>query len=392
MLPFLAILTATAPAQTAPSDPFDAGASEAPLPDPVVGGSPASPGDWPAVAALSYNGFVACSGILVTPQWLVTAGHCSPMITEIYLDTTEIAAPGEVHTVDDFVEHPDSWSTFDVALVHLAEPTDVAPMPLALDCIVDGWIRADQQVEIVGFGATDTSGTQWATELNQATIPIDDPACSDEDRGCNADVMPDGELIAGGDGIDSCTGDSGAPLFLEANGRTWVAGFTSRAVPAPDPCGQGGIYVRADAIADWIEDVTGEVLPRPSCDGLNRPPSVGADPIGTLQNQPGETEVEVQDVDLDQSWTMELAEAPAHGLATVDGSRVGYLPHPNFVGTDAVHVRITDDGTPPESTVLVIPVTVHPGEPIGGCGCTPDPGAPSAAWLLLAALGWRRRR
>jgi hypothetical protein len=38
----------------------------------------------------------------------------------------------------------------------------------------------------------------------------------------------------------------------------FLLGTTSRAaVPAQNVCGDGGIYVRADAIVDWIEAVPG---------------------------------------------------------------------------------------------------------------------------------------
>ena len=39
--------------------------------------------------------------------------------------------------------------------------------------------------------------------------------------------MPDGELGAGGMGIDTCPGDSGGPLYLPTDFGTFLAGVTS---------------------------------------------------------------------------------------------------------------------------------------------------------------------
>jgi endonuclease G len=60
---------------------------------------------------------------------------------------------------------------------------------------------------------------------------------------------------------DSCSGDSGGPLYVQWNGAWLLAGATSRATKASvRTCGDGGVYVRVDRYRDWIEKTAGVKL------------------------------------------------------------------------------------------------------------------------------------
>jgi endonuclease G len=55
---------------------------------------------------------------------------------------------------------------------------------------------------------------------------------------------------------DTCTGDSGGPIYIR-DGQDWLlAGATSRATKGSvNNCGDGGVYVRVDRYLDWIDSI-----------------------------------------------------------------------------------------------------------------------------------------
>src|SRR5207248_4679353 len=120
---------------------------------PVVGGSLAEPGAFPdVVAVLGSHG--SCSGTLVAPDVVVTAGHCAEIDpVEVVAGTTDYTAGGERVDVARVSVYPGWDSGFDVAAIVLAHPlASAAPRAVATECSIG---RGDE-VEIAGFGTTGT--------------------------------------------------------------------------------------------------------------------------------------------------------------------------------------------------------------------------------------------
>jgi len=357
-------------------------------PAPVVGGAPAAPGDWPSAAALSYGaGYVACSGVLIDPSWVLTAGHCASSVQVVHLDTTDTEAPGETLPVADFFAYPDAFNSFDVALVQLAEPSQVTPARLAMECIIEDYLQLDAAATLVGFGAIDPWGQTATSLLHAADLTIRDPACESVYAGCNTAAMPDGELIAGGDGVDSCDGDSGGPLFLHSADGPWLVGITSRAaIPATDPCGDGGIYVRVDSVVSWIEQTAGIYLPRPDCEGINRPPRAEISPIHTGMNAPILAHIDLTDPNPEDLHHIEVETPPLQGAVLLGpAGELLYRPAYGFTGLDPFTLRVTDDGLPPLSTTVAVDVRVHAPHAGQTAGCSHTQ-APVGGWLLTCFL------
>jgi MYXO-CTERM domain-containing protein len=110
-------------------------------------------------------------------------------------------------------------------------------------------LQGGRDVRIVGFGLTEDSifGVQHLVETTLGSIEGD-------------------YAFLGGDGRDTCFGDSGAPAFVELEDGTLRAfGITSY---GPVPCGQGGFYTLLAAGMPWLESSTGvDLTPCHDADG-----------------------------------------------------------------------------------------------------------------------------
>ena len=370
-------------------------------PSSVLGGTNAKAGEWPDIAAVLFpdaSGDEAlCTGTLVAPTVVLTAGHCydnldPPLPDNVLIGTSTLARPkdGETIAIKQAFVYPDPDTTEDIAVLVLAKPSSRKPRK-----IVDGWARLDMvngaQVSLVGFGAINANGDQFVDELQEATSTITDAGCT-MSSGCNTAAQPDGELGAGGMGVDTCPGDSGGPLYLMTSYGPVLAGVTSRSYDNPQlPCSGGGIYVRPDKVLDWIEKVAHVPVSRvgaPQASDLTAVHGAGAD-----------TRIAVNDPESD-AHSFAVTTPPAHGMAKVrDDGAIRVCTDPAAApGDDQVTVTITDTKHAGRALPLTIPIHIQDGTAPRSCdinafsegGCSA--GGPGGLPLALAALGLVRRR
>ena len=382
----VALLVIFASADAAASPVGDLGSGSTPDAE-VVGGTLVLQGQWRDAAAVYFGPREqgpGCTGVLVAPNVVLTARHCLGGITEVLLGATSWVEPdGEFISV--ISEIPNS--TLDIGLLVLAQDSTVRPRVIASGCVVDRSLSNGADVAIVGYGTIDEGASQPSSGLREAFSTVVDHDCSFK-SGCQS---PGKELGAGGDGIDSCNGDSGGPLYLLTEHYDYLVGTTSRAFSdATVPCSQGGIYIRVDAVIDWIEEVTPASIPRANC---NTPPDSTAETLYAIGGKLGSTKISVNDVDSANTHRFVVISAPQFGeAATDDGKGKAFYRsfEADFEGTDSFQVQVIDDGIPAMSSVVTIQVEVAQD---AGCGCrTTKPKPGHALWLLLALVGLRRRR
>src|SRR5215212_5260890 len=101
----------------------------------VVGGSDASPGEFPAVAEITFGPFL-CTGTLITADWVLSAGHCGsvtgaavatpaswpPQLINVRIGGVT-QSDGERRSASQVVVHPDYLLTsgYDISLVKLSQ-------------------------------------------------------------------------------------------------------------------------------------------------------------------------------------------------------------------------------------------------------------------------------
>jgi trypsin len=236
----------------------------------VVGGTAASPGEYPSVAEVTFGPFL-CTGTLVTPNWVLTAGHCgsvtgaavaSPASWPPQLINVRIGGvnqtDGERRSVSQVVVNPNYLLTsgYDISLLKLSQSSAMAPTPVAGPSERGTWTAGTLET-IVGWGAT-SEGGDTPDNLQKAQVPITtDAYCA----GAYSDFDPKTMVCAGfpQGGVDTCQGDSGGPMFGRTSaGALRVVGSTSfgEGCARPD---RPGVYARVadDTLRPWIAQTTG---------------------------------------------------------------------------------------------------------------------------------------
>ncbi len=240
-------------------------AAAAPAVDPIVGGEAVEPGDFPATVHLDIPSG-DCTGTLLTPALVLTAAHClqgaglqSTQI-EVSLGDTEDGAQ-QVRTALEFAANP-LWCNpqFDPScdveygledfawiLVDRDFEIDAADLPVILDNDAEHHrvVRSGTQVHLVGYGEDDA--LQFDAKRTVTTT-------------IGAITFEGLRLAMGGDGRDSCRGDSGGPAFARLeDGSLALVGVLSAGSMR---CGNGGLYGAPLPALCWIRDSGGvDVVP-----------------------------------------------------------------------------------------------------------------------------------
>lgn len=232
----------------------------------VVGGNDAEPGEYPAVAQVSYLAW-SCTGTLIAPDTVLTAGHCSSI--DLGVVGTPVTWPaasidvrigsyrdgdGEQVRVRSVVGHRNYLATkgYDISILKLARPSTKPPVRVAGAAERSIWAPGSI-ASVAGWGVLEEGGSSGPDTLQEADVPITtDEYCGDAYSDFDVSTMVCAGYPEGG--IDTCQGDSGGPLFGHAaDGSLRVVGSTSFGDGCARP-GKPGVYARvADTeLREWI--------------------------------------------------------------------------------------------------------------------------------------------
>jgi secreted trypsin-like serine protease len=225
----------------------------------IIGGAKVAGKEFPDCVAVGNDREWGCTGTLIAPKVVLSAGHCAKVATRVFFGNN-VGKKGTIINVERAVQHPKyhKGKNNDLLLLLLEKASTVKPRrvakPGSIDAATDG--RA------VGFGNVDATGMFGYGTKRQVDLPIASPGCRGRFSGetdvsaygCDRDL----EMVAGKPLLarDSCSGDSGGPFYIgNASGGWTLAGATSRSTKSSvSACGDGGIYVRVDQYREWIED------------------------------------------------------------------------------------------------------------------------------------------
>lgn len=185
-----------------------------------------------------------CTGVLISKDSLITAGHCAEDLLGTYVHFgLDYAGKTAVRLkIVKVTPHPDYCDSCamsgdqignpaDISVVQFQGqmPPDFSPVEFAQKSdIVDG-----KTVILAGYGMNEKQ--DYETIMKVTSVPIK--------------LVGDTEFATNETKNGSCNGDSGGPAFIEIKGRYLLAGITSR---GDEACRRIGIYTIPVTYNQWI--------------------------------------------------------------------------------------------------------------------------------------------
>ncbi|ROT71663.1 hypothetical protein C7M84_009999 [Penaeus vannamei] len=234
----------------------------------IVGGADASAGEFPWQVGLATefpSGGGLCGGSLIKSNWVLTAAHCffddngnAATSVVVQYGSINLATATEV-TALRYITHEDYNSTsllHDIALIELpqalAYANDPNVQPICLGEEED--YNFGGKVVATGWGDLSYDTKESPDTLQEVMLDL----ITTEECKTTEDLPSDTSVICAlTPNKDTCSGDSGGPLFTQlCDGRWAQLGIVSYGFECARPS-RPGVYTKVSAYFDWIETNSG---------------------------------------------------------------------------------------------------------------------------------------
>jgi hypothetical protein len=232
----------------------------------VVGGTPASDGEFPFAAFVEWDagdGYVyICTGSVVSPTLILTAAHCvtkddgTPVASKRFEVITGRAnlgdlGEGQVSAVSQVSIEP-GWRAGhlvnDLATLTLAQPVSAPAVRLASYADMST-IGPGANVQVLGWGQTHDHQTALQEQLMTASVTLQsEKTCWQASTWFHPGSMLCSDVP--GHGVAPCHGDSGGPMLAQTASGEWVeAGMVD--FGSYTSCTDGPSFYQSAAAASW---------------------------------------------------------------------------------------------------------------------------------------------